>query len=298
MSRPRKPVELGFETDCVDVPLDMMRVSKTLPNGVKNSVKYQQIRTSIASLGLVEPIVVVPDTQRQGGFIVLDGHLRADALRDLGHTLARCLVSKDDEGYTYNKRVNRLSVVQEHKMIVAAVESGTPIEKLVEALGLSGDAIRQRFKLLDGICPEAAALLAEKPATRGMFNVLRQMKPFRQMDVAQAMINLNNYSLKLALAMLNGTALDQLVAKAAAKVQGSGASETLRRLERELAAVQADTKLLDESYGPANLQLTIIKTHIKSLLENINVVKWMAKSHQDYLQQLQLIADIKRLPTD
>lgn len=298
MSRPRKSVQLGFETDCVDVPLDMMRSSKTLPAGIKSSVKYQQIRTSIASLGLVEPVVVVPDTERQNGYLILDGHLRADALRDLGRTHARCLVSKDDESYTYNKRVNRLSVVQEHKMIVKAVEGGTPIEKLVEALGLSADAIRQRFKLLDGICPEAVSLLAEKPATRGMFSVLRQMKPFRQMDVAQAMINLNNYSLKLALAMLNGTAPDQLVEKAAAKAQGTGASETLRRLERELAAVQADTKLLDESYGPANLQLTIIKTHIKSLLENINVVKWMAKSHQDYLQQLQIIADIKRLPTD
>ena len=298
MSRPRKPVQLGFETDCVDVPLEMMRPSKTLPAGIKTSVKYQQIRTSIASLGLVEPIVVVPDTERQDGYMVLDGHLRADALRDLGRTHARCLVSKDDESYTYNKRVNRLSVVQEHKMIVKAVEGGTPIGKLAEALGLSADVIRQRFRLLDGICVEAIALLAEKPATRGMFGVLRQMKPFRQMDVAQAMINLNNYSLKLALAMLNGTAPDQLVEKAAAKAQGNGASETLRRLERELAAVQADTKLLDESYGPANLQLTIIKTHIKSLLENINVVKWMAKSHQDYLQQLQIIADIKRLPTD
>lgn len=298
MSRPRKPVQLGFEIDCADVPLDMMRPSKTLPTGIKNSVKYQQIRTSIAALGLVEPIVVVPDTEREDGYLILDGHLRADALRDLGRTHARCLVSKDDESYTYNKRVNRLSVVQEHKMIVKAVEGGTPIDKLVEALGLSAEAIRQRFKLLDGICPEAVVLLAEKPATRGMFSVLRQMKPFRQMDVAQAMINLNNYSLKLALAMLSGTAPNQLVEKAAAKAQGTGASEILRRLERELAAVQADTKLLDESYGPANLQLTIIKTHIKSLLENINVVKWMAKSHQDYLQQLQIIADIKRLPTD
>ena len=297
MTRPKKPVQLGFEKDFVDVPLDMMCASKTLPAGVKSSVKYQQIRTSIDSLGLVEPIVVVPDTAHQGGFMVLDGHLRADALRDLGRTHARCLISKDDESYTYNKRVNRLSVVQEHKMIVNAFEGGTSIEKLVAALGLSADAIRQRFKLLDGICPEAVVLLAEKPATRGMFGVLRQMKPFRQMDVAQTMINLNNYSLKLALAMLSGTAPDQLVEKAAAKGKSNGASETLRRLERELAAVQADTKLLDESYGPANLQLTIIKTYIKSLLENINVVKWLAKSHREYLTELQLIADIQQLPT-
>ena len=298
MTRPKNPVRLGFETDCVDVPLEFLYYSKQLPTGIKRSVKYQQIRTSVSALGVIEPIVVAPESEPKGRFMVLDGHLRVEALKDLGHTVARCLISKDDESYTYNKRVNRLSVVQEHKMIVKAVDGGTPIEKLVQALGLSADSIRQRFKLLDGICPEAISLLAEKPATMGMFNVLRQMKPFRQIDVSQAMINLNNYSFKLALAMLNGTPTDQLIEKAAAKSHGNGASETLRRLERELAAVQADTKLLDESYGPANLQLTIIKTHIKSMLENINVVKWLAKSHGEYLHQLQLIADIKRLPTE
>lgn len=298
MSDPKKPVRLGFETDCVDIPIESLYSSKILPTGIKTSVKYQQIRSSVSALGLVEPIVVAPDGEGKGRFMVLDGHLRVDALKDLGHTHARCLISKDDESYTYNKRVNRLSVVQEHKMIVKAVDGGTPVEKLAQALGLSADSIRQRFKLLNGICPEAVSLLAEKPATMGMFNVLRQMRPFRQIDVSQVMINLNNYSHKLALAMLNSTPPDQLIEKAAAKSHGNVASETLRRLERELAAVQADTKLLDESYGPANLQLTIIKTHIKSLLENINVVKWIAKSHGEYLHQLQIIADIKRLPIE
>ena len=298
MSAPKKLVSLGFEKDCKDIPLELLFSSKTLPSGIEKSVKYQQIRTSVSALGLVEPIVVAPANEDGSRYMVLDGHLRVEALRDLGLIQARCLISKDDESYTYNKRVNRLSVIQEHKMIVKAVDGGTPIEQLVKSLGLSADAIKQRFKLLDGICPEAIALLAEKPATRGMFNVLRQMKPFRQMDVAQAMINLNNYSLKLALAMLNATSSDQLIEKAAVKAQGNGASDTLRRLERELAAVQADTKLLEESYGPANLQLTIIKTHIKNLLDNVNVVKWLAKSNSEYLHQLQIIADIKHLPID
>lgn len=69
-------------------------------------------------------------------------------------------------------------------------------------------------------------------------------------------------------------------------------------LERELAAVQADTRLLEEGYGPANLQLEIIKTYIgKTLLENAAVVRWLAKTHSEYLQQLQFIAEIKQLPS-
>jgi hypothetical protein len=65
-----------------------------------------------------------------------------------------------------------------------------------------------------------------------------------------------------------------------------------------LAAVQADTRLLEEGYGPANLQLEIIKTYIgKTLLENAAVVRWLAKTHSEYLQQLQFIAEIKQLPS-
>ncbi|WP_454731964.1 MULTISPECIES: MFS transporter [Cupriavidus] len=56
------------------------------------------------------------------------------------------------------------------------------------------------------------------------------------------------------------------------------------------------TRLLEEGYGPASLQLEIIKTHIgTSLLENAAVVRWLAKRHPEYLQQLQRIADIKEL---
>ncbi|WZB74802.1 plasmid partitioning protein RepB C-terminal domain-containing protein [Achromobacter insuavis] len=154
-------------------------------------------------------------------FIALDGRMRVEALRDLGKEHALCLISTDDEGYTYNKWVNRLSVVQAHRMIVRAAERGVSIEQLANALDVSPGAIRARFRLLDGICSEAVAILADKPATYGMFRILRQMKPFRQIDVAQAMANLGNYSIKLATAMLQNTPTDQLVEIAAGKARSS-----------------------------------------------------------------------------
>ncbi len=183
-------------------------------------------------------------------------------------------------------------------MIVRAAERGVSIQQLASALNVSPDSIRERFRLLNGICDEAVALLADKPATYGMFRILKQMKPFRQIDVAQAMVNLGNYSIKLATAMLQNTQPDQLTDAAATKAQSSTPSDALRRLERELAAMQADTRLLEEGYGPSSLQLEIIKTHVgTTLLENAAVVRWLAKSQPEYLQQLQRIADIKELPT-
>ena len=293
---PPKSVRWGFERDCVEVPLDQIRCPISLPAGIKDSVKYQQIRSTVQAIGLVEPVVVALNREQAGTFIVLDGRMRLEALRDLGEQRVLCLISTDDEGYTYNKRVNRLSVVQAHRMIVRAADRGVSVLQLAEALNVSPGAIREKFRLLDGICNEAVALLADKPATYGMFRVLKQMKPFRQIDVAQAMINLGNYSIKLATAMLQMTPADQLTEEATAKAQSGGPTEALQRLERELAATQADTRLLEEGYGPSSLQLEIIKNHIGTcLLENAAVVRWLAKRHPEYLQQLQRIADIKEL---
>ena len=290
------PVRLGFERDCKMVPLERLVATTQLPAGIKDTVKYRQIAASVRTIGLVEPLVVARNAEAPDAFILLDGRLRLTALQELGTPAALCLVSTDDEAYTYNKRVNRLTPVQEHRMILRAVERGVSIQQLADALNVTSGAIRQQFKMLDGICPEAIAMLADKPTTYGMFKALRKMKPFRQIDAIQAMINLNNYSVKLSLAMLQATPLEELTDDAVAKAQSAGPTEALQRLERELASVQADTRLLEEGYGPSNLQLEIIKTYIsKTLLDNVAVVRWLAKHHAEYLQQLQLIADIKKL---
>lgn len=296
---PLKSLRLGFERDCVEVPLDKIHFTVPLPAGIKDSVAYKQILSSVQAIGLVEPIVIALDRGQPGVFIALDGRMRVEALRDLGKEHALCLMSTDDEGYTYNKRVNRLSVVQAHRMIVLAAERGVSVQQLADALNVSPGAIRQRFRLLDGICDEAVTLLADKPATYGMFRILKQMKAFRQIDVAQTMVNLSNYSVKLATAMLQSTPPEQLVEVAAGKAQPGTPTDAIRRLERELAAMQADTRLIEEGYGPASLQLEIIKTHIgATLLENAPVVRWLARRKPEYLQQLQRIADISTLSAE
>jgi ParB-like chromosome segregation protein Spo0J len=53
-------------------------------------------------------------------YLLLDGHMRIQAMRELGATEVNCIVSIDDEGFTYNKRVNRLATVQQHRMVVRA----------------------------------------------------------------------------------------------------------------------------------------------------------------------------------
>jgi hypothetical protein len=56
------------------------------------------------------------------------------ALRELSIDEVQCLAATDDESYTYNSRINRLSTIQEHYMIRRAIQRGVAPERLAKAL--------------------------------------------------------------------------------------------------------------------------------------------------------------------
>lgn len=290
-----KPVALGFEQRCVSLSTESLRPNKTLAPTVRKSKKYLQIVASVRAIGLVEPIVVVQHPAEAGAYIVIDGHVRLEALRDCGIETTPCLVALDDEGFTYNKRYNGLAAVQEHRMIVRALDKHVPAEDLASALGMSTEAIKARFRLLNGICDEATTILGDKQCALGIFDVLRKMTPFRQIDAATRMTDFNNFSTKFALAMLESTPPEQLV-EPVTKRKKNGSVEANARLEREVAALQVETRLYDQNYGRDILQLMMIVTYLQGLLTDAPVVLWLSQNRRDYLTEFKKIADMKTLP--
>lgn len=64
-------------------------------------------------LGKLHLVVIQPDASKSE-YLLLDGHLRVLAFKELGLNEVACLFAKDDETYSYNHRINRLSTIQEH----------------------------------------------------------------------------------------------------------------------------------------------------------------------------------------
>src|SRR5262245_21758496 len=121
-------VKLACEQEVVLLPLACILPMRMLDAGVKSTVKYKCIEASVKELGLIEPLVVFPQVDSAGRYLLLDGHLRHLALTTIGQELARCLIALDDEGFTYNHKVSRLSAIQEHFMIRRAIRNGVPEE--------------------------------------------------------------------------------------------------------------------------------------------------------------------------
>lgn len=289
---PKAKVFAAFEQDCITLPIVSILPLRTLQATLKLSQKYRQILASINEVGLVEPPVVARDPKQRDTYLLVDGHVRLEALKDLGIKEVECLVATDDEAFTYNKRISRLSPVQEHRMIRKAIDRGVPEEKIAKALDLQPMSVRRKVRMLDGICDEAVAILKDKPCPMALFEILRKMKSLRQIEAAELLVNANNYTVAYASAILAGTPQSQLVDGAKPKRVMSVTPETMARMERELGRLQESITSIQESYGKDHLQLTVIKGYISKLLGNPRIVRYLMQYRPEFLSEFQAIAEM------
>jgi hypothetical protein len=287
-----KKIGIAFEPKSAFIELSDILPVKQLQMRVKKTKKYLQIAASIREVGIIEPPVVVRDRHKRGKFLLLDGHLRIEVLKDFGTQGANCLVATEDEAFTYNKRINRLATIQEHKMILKAIERGVPQERIAKALDINVSTIRHKRSLLEGICAEVSELLKEKHCPINTFQSLKRMKPMRQIEVVELMIAMDNYSVSYSKALLAATPQDQLVESEKPKSFKGISAEQIAQMESEMTKLQRDMKLIEDSYGPDHLNLVLARGYLVTLLENQEVSRYLAQNHSGILSEFRRISEV------
>lgn len=287
------PVKIAFERKILTLPIADLLPTKALPAGVRETVKYRRIAASVAEVGLIEPLSIA--RQKDGSYLLLDGHMRLDALRFLGATEVARVVADDDESFTYNKRVNRLATIQEHYMIVRALDRGVSEEKLARALNVDVKVIRQRRHLLAGITADVAELLKDKPVGHHAFQKLRKMKPIRQLEAAELMVSANNYTVNYAKALLATSKSEELHKPDELKKATGLSAEQMARLEREMASVSEDYKELEASYGDDMLVLVVASGFLERLLSKPEIEGFLERRHPEFLENFRSIVQASSL---
>ena len=286
-------VEQGFEQACVTPPIDSISPMYAVTEKVRDSRKYSQIVSSIKEVGIIEPPVVTKAKGRATGYTLLDGHLRIDVLKTNGVKEVSCLVSTDDEAFTYNRRVNRLAIIQEHKMVLQAIARGVPETRIAKALNIDPSTLKHKMRLLDGICREAADILKDKHVATNTFWSLKQMTAFRQIEVAENMVTMNKYTATYARALLLATPQDQLANGGKKKARKGLTDEQVVLMERESANLEREFKIAEQSYGTDHLDLVLVKGYLARLLRNARITRHLAQHRPEFLSEFQKIADIE-----
>jgi len=286
-------VELGFVLEPLSMPIDKILPSRQVPEGLLISRKFAQIKASIEAVGLIEPLSV--GKLDKGKRVLLDGHIRLIALRDLGYTEVPCLESTDDESFTYNNRINRLSTIQEHHMLRRAVERGVSAQRLAIALDIDVNTINKKMTLLDGLCTEVVDLLKDQTFSAEVARVLRKMKPLRQVECVELMISANTVTVSYAQAMLVATPLALLVDAKKSTKQAGVTQEQMAKMEREMGNLQGQYKLVEQTYGQDVLNLVLAKGYLTKLLANKPVARYLKQKQPELLTEFEAIVQAASL---
>lgn len=294
MKAVRQPaVTRAFEDATLRIPIAAITPLREVRPEVRKSMKYAQIAASIKEVGIIEPPVVVRDPVADDRFRLLDGHLRLDILLAQGADEVVCLIATEDEAFTYNRRVSRIAVIQEHKMILQAVQKGASEERLARALNVNIANIRMKRNLLIGICSETANLLSDKHVPLKVFHELRKLRPMRQIAAAEMMVAMNRYSTGYVKSIVAATPADQLVEGKPAVVRGLSAHQ-IDLMTEESARLDREFKLIEQTYGADHLDLVLAAAYVTSLLNNARVVRHLAQFHPDLLREFQKIAELQK----
>jgi hypothetical protein len=249
----------------------------------------------VRELGLIEPLAVFPQPKAEGKYMLLDGHIRRMILVSLGAVTAKCLIALDDEGFTYNHKVNRLSAIQEHFMILRATRSGVSEERIARCLNVDVGSIRQKRELLDGICGEAVQQLRERRATSAAIREMRRVKPMRQIEIAELMCAAGNFSAGYVKCLVAVTPDDLFVDPDPRREIRGLSQDDLARMEHEMESQARDFKVIEESHGKNVLNLVLVVGSLRKLLENTRVVRYLSQHYAEILVELQKLSESRNL---
>jgi len=293
----KKTVKMAFKPEVIEVDINDIQPLKTIKATTKKTAKYRQVLTSVKEVGIIEHLIVYRLKEPAGKFLLLDGHLRMDVLKLLGKKTAHCLIATDDEGFTYNHKISRLSPIQEHFMILKAVDKGVSEDRIAKALDVDVSLIRRKRNLLNGIDGEVVELLKDKQMSPSALRVLSRVKPERQIEMCELMIAAHNYTVPFAKALLAATPESQFRELQKKKKMEGLSYEEMARMEKETEGLANDIKIVKESYGKDMLNLVLACGYLSRILKNGKVVSFLSSNYPDILGEFQKIIEATSLST-
>ena len=115
------------------------------------------------------------------------------------------------------------------------------------------------------------------------------MKPLRQMEAADLMTTVGNYTGSYARALLAATRQADLVKSDQPKRVAGMTVEQMARMEREMDKVQRDLKGIESRFGEDVLALVVASGYLGKLVRNAGIKRYLTKHHPEILAEFESI---------
>ena len=162
---------------------------------------------------------------------------------------------------------------------------------LLSAFNVNLNSINRRANLLDGIAPQAIALLQDQQFTPDVTRILRNMKPARQVEAVELLVASGTISVAHADALLKATPPDQRCDKRSSNKAKELPMEQIVKLEREMSQVHTLYRDAESHYGSDLLNLVLAKGYLAKLLGNEAVKTFIDRQEPEILEHFELVVN-------
>jgi ParB family chromosome partitioning protein len=248
--------------------------------------EHERIRASILAVGLVEPLVVFPEDDH---FIILNGHQRCRILLEMGVETVPCIFAQQKEAFTSNRMVNRLSPVQESRMIKKSLDE-LDEKTIAAALGLAHIAHRLNRTLLNRLHPKTAAAFDSGKIKKTCVHELSYVTPKRQEEILKAMEDYNDYTVPFVRSLVLKTP------KHARAKNRKGAKNPWTRHEqrksdllKKLAETEEKHDFYTTLYRQYSINLLKLVIYARTLVTSERIAAYLRETHPNILATFQEI---------
>lgn len=271
----------------MDVPIIQLR---PLRDRKSSEREYQKILASIKAVGLIEPLIVF----REGDdYLILDGVQRYRALLEMGVEIVPCILGQQREAFTGNRMVNRVSPIQEHRMIEKSLEE-LDEQTIAAALGLSGMGHRMKKALIKRLHADVAAAFDQGRISRMGARELGFVKPARQREILTAMEGYKDYSVAFIRAMILKTPPTLRETRGRKHDPWDKTAQKRNDLLKKLAEVEEKHDFYSRLYKQYSIDLLRLAIYARSLLTNQRVREYLRAHHPEIMTRFEsVIAEAK-----
>jgi hypothetical protein len=190
--------------------------------------------------------------------------------------------------------VNRVSPVQEHRMIAKSLEE-LDEKTIASALGLSGITHRMRNTLLKRLAPEVAAAFDQGAITRTCALELTHVKDDRQVAILEAMKSYNDFSLPFARSLILKTPPPQRApTKGRKRNPWMKAAQRKTDLLKKLTEAEQKHDFYSRLYKQYTIDLLRLAIYARTLLTNSRIREYLDQHWPRIVARFEsIIADTK-----
>lgn len=253
--------------------------------------EFDRIRVSIKAIGLIEPLLVYPEGE---DFVIIDGAQRYRALLEMGVEVVPCILAERREAFTGNRMVNRVSPIQEHRMIEKSLEE-LDEQSIAAALGIGTITHRIKKTLLKQLHPEVATAYDVGTITRTCAMELTHVKPARQHEILTAMYGYKDFSVAFARSLILKTPPGQRDTRRRHKHNPwVKASQRKSDLLKKLTDAEQKHDFYSWLYKQYTVDLLRLAIYARSLLTNAVVRAHLDQHHAPLVARFEaIIADAR-----